>query len=283
MLYGWKTVMVEPRDHARTGLLLLALGLSSGALGCASAPPSPSTPPSEAAPPPAAPPPEIAAPPVAPEVVASAPAPTAQAPTTGRRDSNVIVVDPGGEESGEVTLAEAARAERERKARAGPPVAVITNKTLPQSTGQVTFGKPKPEKKETAGEDSTGAALQKEQYWRERGLEIRTRWHSATEEIQELERSAADLRRRFYAEDDPYFRDGQIKPEWDRVLDRLRETRVQSDRAREDLATFLEEGRRAGALPGWLREGVELEPVIEKKEPTTPEPIEPPVIEEDGV
>jgi len=183
-----------------------------------------------------------------------------------------------------MSLGEAARAERERKSRGvRRPVAVITNKTLPKSTGQVTVAKPTPEKEGAAGEGAAGAELQNEQFWRDRGLEIRTRWHRAAEEIKELERSAADLRRRFYAEDDPYLRDGQIKPEWDRVLDRLRETRVESEKAREDLAKFLEEGRRAGAFPGWLREGVELEPAVEKKEIKGPEPIEPPVIEEDGV
>jgi hypothetical protein len=160
---------------------------------------------------------------------------------------------------------------------------VITDKTLPQyATGQVTFAKPKPPK-EGAQAEAAGPDLQSEQYWRNRGLEIRTRWHRAAEEIQELERSAADWRRRFYAEDDPYFRDGQIKPEWDRTLDRLREARVESEEAQADLAIYLEEGRRAGALPGWLREGAELEPPAAKKEPAEPEPIEPPIIDEDGV
>lgn len=270
-------------DRVRTGLLLLALGMGSGVLGCAGAP-APSASPAAPAPTPASTPP--AAESQTPEPATPPPAPSTgqTTPEPARRDSKVIVVDPGGAGDGELTLVEAARAERERKAHAGPPVAVITNKTLPRyATGQVTVAKPKPQKEAAPGESAAGLDLQTEQYWRERGLEIRTRWHRAAEEIKELERSAADWRRRFYAEDDPYFRDGQIKPEWDRVLDRLRETRIKSEEAREDLAKYLEEGRRAGALPGWLREGLELEPVVEKKEPAAPEPIEPPIMEEDGV
>ena len=46
-------------------------------------------------------------------------------------------------------------------------------------------------------------------------------------------------------------------------------TRVATKGA-EEVAAFLEEGRRAGALPGWLREGIELEP-------------EPVLVEVDGI
>jgi hypothetical protein len=190
------------------------------------------------------------------------------------------VVDPGGGADDSVTLVEAARAERERKAHAGPPVAVITDKTLPKyATGQVTFAKPT---SKTAAKPLEPGDPQNEQYWRDRGLEVRTRWHDATQEVKELEQSAADWRRRFYGEDDPYFRDGQIKPEWDRVLDRLQQKRTEAEEAKRDLARFLEDGRRAGALPGWLREGIELEPEETPKEsPTAAEPVEPPVMKED--
>ena len=55
-----------------------------------------------------------------------------------------------------------------------------------------------------------------------------------------------------------------IKPEWDRTLDRLHEARRTIDRAQEQLDLALEEGRIAGALPGWLRHGEELEPPVEE-------------------
>jgi hypothetical protein len=56
--------------------------------------------------------------------------------------------------------------------------------------------------------------------------------------------------------------------------------------AKQELATFLEEGRSAGALPGWLDEGIEDEPADEaakKKEPVPAvQSIEPPVIDNDA-
>ena len=77
---------------------------------------------------------------------AEPPAPASQPPAETPADSrneeitsesspkDVDVVDPGGER-GPVTLVEAARAERERRARSGPPVAVITDKNVAHSKG----------------------------------------------------------------------------------------------------------------------------------------------------
>jgi hypothetical protein len=196
------------------------------------------------------------------------------------RPKDVDVVDPGGER-GPLTLVEAARAERERRARSGPPVAVITDKNVAHSTGRLTVADPK--KPAATGADA--AALQTikdEQYWRSRALDIRTRLRQATDRVEDLELSAAGWRRRFYAEEDPYFRDGKIKPEWDRVLAQLEETRNEVGTTRKELEDFLDEGRRAGAMPGWLREGGELEPEEEKPKtsPGIVDPEEPQIYEQ---
>jgi hypothetical protein len=199
------------------------------------------------------------------------------------RDDAVIVVDPGTDEGQPVSLVEAARAERERRARAGRPVAVITDKTLPgyAAKGQLTIAAPKaPKAPAEAAEAATAVA--DEEHWRSRGLEIRRRWRQAADAVQELEQRAAEWRRRFYAEDDPYVRDGKVKPEWDRTLDRLQQVRAEVETAKQELTAYLEEGRRAGALPGWLREGIDLEPREEEPQPSPPEPIEPPILDEDG-
>ena len=50
--------------------------------------------------------------------------------------------------------------------------------------------------------------------------------------------------------------------------------------AEADLERFLVEGREAGALPGWLREGSDLEPEKKAPSPPTAEPKEPVVVEE---
>ena len=258
MWFASKTATAAPE------LLLLALL----AAGCAVSPPSPA--------------PE--AKPAAPEPT---PAPTpAPVPTpTPPPPPNTVVLDSGGVNEGSATsLADAARAAREQKAHAAPPAHVITDKNIKQyaAKGQITVAAPA--RKIEVEVDET-APVRDEQYWRSRALEVRLRWRKAADDVKELEQSAAGWRRRFYAENDPYARNGQIKPEWDRVLDRLEEARAEADAARTELAELLEEGRTAGALPGWLREGVDEEP----KEEAEPEGlkehkvIDPPEVEPPNV
>jgi hypothetical protein len=191
----------------------------------------------------------------------------------------VVVIDPGDEEGSPKSLVEAARAERQRKAHAGQPVAVITNKTAAHSTGQLTQAQPAARKGKEAA-PGPKAAVHDEAYWRQRGLDIRVRWRKASDDVERLEKEAAGLRRRFYGEDDPAVRDAQIKPEWDRTLELLDNARLDVKSSEAELAAFMEEGRRAGALPGWLREGAEKEPE-KKPEPAAPtESMEPPVLKE---
>jgi hypothetical protein len=253
--------MAAPRALARGSLLGLSL-VSLVVVGCAGAPP-----PAKRS--------EPAKPAPAEQPAPSQAAQPADPPTASKNEEitsetepkDVDVVDPGGER-GPVSLVEAAKAERERRARSGPPVAVINDKNVAHSKGHLTVADPK--KPVVTGADA--AALQTirdEQYWRSRALDIRTRLRQASDRIADLELSAAGWRRRFYAEEDPYVRDGKIKPEWDRVLAQLEETRNEIETTRKELDDFLEEGRRAGALPGWLREGGELEPPPEQKPKTT--------------
>src|SRR6202035_470547 len=122
------------------------------------------------------------------------------------------------------------------------------------------------------------AEVRDEAYWRKRGLAIRLRWRKAADEIGPLEQSVAELRRHFYSEADPAVRDAQIKPAWDHTLELLQETREEANSARLELDAFLDEGRRIGALPGWLREGIEQEPTPKPTPPGPAEAIEPPVL-----
>lgn len=205
-------------------------------------------------------------------------------------DPSVIVVDtPDFDPDSQLSLAQAAKAERERKADATPSRIVINNKTIHRYAkgGQLTVADAK--KSPAAGTAAAKAAAASsaagpagaaataapvahdEAYWRRRALEIRQGWRKAADRIKELEGDIGLLRRRFYAQDDPYVRDGEIKPAWDRALDELRESRAKVQSSKKELADFLEEGRVAGALPGWLREGVDLEPKEEKPvDPTQP-------------
>ncbi len=209
------------------------------------------------------------------------------------RDGRVVVVDNGDDAAGHPkTLVEAAREEKERRSHAGESVAVITNKTLPYSKGQLTFAQPaaKPVSAEKGAEKGTAAGkgekgkenapgeVHDEAYWRQRGLEIRQRLHQAAEEISKLQQNVADLRQSFYSEADFAKRDTQVKPEWDRALDRLRRKKEEVEATRKELDAYLDEGRRAGALPGWLREGAELEPPLPAPPPAPNEPVEPQVL-----
>ena len=206
-------------------------------------------------------------------------------------DDLTIVIDEGDpDESARRTLLETAAAERERRRQSGPPAIVITNENLNEhATGELTIvssGGVKKVTSEEGGQVSAEGDPRGEQYWRGRVLRVRQDWSTTREEIKHLESRAADLRRRFYAEDDPYYRDTQIKPSWDRTLERLTEARVAVEAFRGQVDEILEEGRQAGALPGWLREGIELEPKGEFEEGSRRleehEPQEPTVVEDDG-
>ncbi len=184
------------------------------------------------------------------------------------------------------TLAEAAAAAREKRRSEGQPrsTLVINNDNLAAfgAGGQVTLVTPGPTAApaaaapgatpaDAAADDAADpergpAGPRDEAYWRDRARGVRTRWADAAREVERLEDQAAQLRWDFYAEDDPWYRDERIKPEWDRVLDELRSARQDVRAYREELAEVIEEGRRAGALPGWLRDGIELEP----EEPDSP-------------
>ncbi|MES1240503.1 MAG: hypothetical protein ABUT39_02690 [Acidobacteriota bacterium] len=247
----------------RPSFSLVTLFLLAVLAGCA----SPAPPPARRQPAPEPPPQETPAP-------APTPTPT-PAPEAEKKDNQVVVLDPGGEsEASTRTLVEAARAERERRAHAAPSAIVINDKNLKQhATGQLTVATPG---KKTAETTEPEQPVRDEQYWRSRALEIRLRWRHAADDIEELETSANGWRRSFYAEKDPNVRNTRIKPEWDRALDRLEQARTDVEAAKKELTEFLEEGRTAGALPGWLREGIDQEPQEEPEPSNTHKVIEPP-------
>lgn len=203
----------------------------------------------------------------------------------------LVVLDDGGEGEPE-SLAEAAVRERERRKTAKPSVLAITDENLAEhATGEVTVAAPteKPAVPAAAGEEELA---RDESYWRDGARQRRLRLRRAVDEVAELEEQVAGLRTRFYAEDDPFVRDGRIKPAWDRARDRLHQAREDVETHERDLGSFLGEGQRLGALAGWLREGFELEPseqelresglTEETEEPGRHRPEEPAVVGEEG-
>lgn len=238
--------------------------------------------------------PQTAAPAPATAPPPSPPAPTPPPSLTPRRDTTLIVIDDPQAEEDPTSLVEAARRAREERGMAEPSRVVITNENLSElATGQVTMANPESSADGEVAEDSEAPTTGnlREDYWRQGVLDLRRRLRQATDETEELDGQIARLRTRFYAEDDPYVRDGQIKPAWDEALERQRQTREELVATRRELEEFLERGRREGALPGWLREGIELEPEVEsapeEEEETTigglsrHRPAEPEVVEKD--
>jgi hypothetical protein len=279
-------------------VLGVALGAGLGA-GCSQAPaPEAAVPEAPAevaseAPPATAEAAEAPVPDPAPAAPAEEPAP----PAAAEPDPTVIVIERRDREreAKPRTLYEASVAAREQRAKASPSTVAITDENLHEFQGQgLTFAEAaEGEEAETEGTEEEAAAdagpaaaepERDETYWRTRVRDLRLALRQAVDELDEIEERAVSLRRSFYAEDDPYVRDAEIKPAWDRALDRISGTRRALTRMRDELAATLEEGRRAGALPGWLREGVELEPLPEELPPPgegtgTHEPGEPSVIE----
>lgn len=275
MWSGWKTAMAGRDGGGSRGAAPLIPGLVLlSALGCATG--------GGVADP-------VALPPVS-ESAAELPPPTTQGeePVATPPPPTVVVIDAGGSDAeGPKSLADAAREERERRAQATKPVAVIDNRNLAEfSKGQTltiaegpNAATPEESPARAAGE-TAGGPTRDEAYWRNRGLEIRRQWRESADRVTELEAKSEELRRRFYAADDPYQRDSQIKPEWDHTLDELDSTRREVERAELDLERYLGEGRQAGALPGWLREGSELEPERRVLKTPNAEPTEPVELEE---
>jgi hypothetical protein len=203
-------------------------------------------------------------------------------------DQSLVVIDPGVRDPAEHprSLAEAARVERERRGEAPPAEIVITDKNLSEyAVGQLTIADTSNEAADAVAQELSELEremAEKEAFWRGGARQIRQEWRDAYDAIEELEAKVFELRQQFYREDDGFYRDAEIKPAWDRAIDQLEAARREAEAKQEELATFLEEGRGAGALPGWLREGIELEPKPVAKPESVARPSEPVIYEPDS-
>jgi hypothetical protein len=279
---------MDGSERVLGGALTVALALGAlAALGCRGATPQTvtrtDTAQTQKAPAAASTPAPETAPPPAP--------PAQEEKRTG--DAAPVVVDPGTDssETTPATLVEAAHAERQRRAAAGKPVAVINDKTLSRyaAKGQITVADPKAKtgKKDPPAATASETQAHDEQYWRGKARQLRDAWRQSADEVKDLEQKSGELRLKFYAEKDSFLRDTQVKPEWDRVLDRLQQAKLDVDAAKQDLTKFLDDGRAAGVLPGWLDEGIEDEPEEPKKQEKDKDAppvqsIEPPVLNDDS-
>ncbi len=201
-----------------------------------------------------------------PASLASAPTPT---PTPRPRLSGgfgrtpVATPETDGQSMADVVrAASAARRRRDTKAVA------ITNDSLVKDPkkGRVSTSQIKPESpaaRPTGRADvpsaaavpvATPAAAADEALWRDRAHAARKRVEDLKAEVAQLEAESKQLENDFYRWDDGQYRDRVIKPAWDKKREELETARKQLVQAETDLADLPEKARRAGALPGWLRE-----------------------------
>jgi len=103
------------------------------------------------------------------------------------------------------------------------------------------------------GLDETPAMAEKRRYWQgqyQRQLELIA---SLEHQIQVLDETIPLLWRKFYAWDEPAYRDGVTKPALDQALARRDSLEERLTEARGSLGGIVEAARRDGAQPGWFR------------------------------
>jgi len=98
------------------------------------------------------------------------------------------------------------------------------------------------------------AASGDEAEWRETARRERKHVEDAKTRIADLTATSRKLENDFYAWDDGQYRDRVIKPAWDRAKADLEQAKTELEAAEKQLADLPERARRAGALPGWIRE-----------------------------
>jgi predicted RNase H-like nuclease (RuvC/YqgF family) len=150
---------------------------------------------------------------------------------------------------------------RDAKSRrpARTPVS-ITNKTLvtDPTKGRLSTASPRPTPTRGAAPEETrptpAPSDEAESYWRERVHSARALVEDLSERVRQFDQQSKKLESDFYSWDDGQYRDGVIKPAWDRKREELETARRELEQAEKDLAELPEKARKAGALPGWLRE-----------------------------
>jgi hypothetical protein len=147
-----------------------------------------------------------------------------------------------------------------RKPRGTRTPVSITNKTLvtDPKKGRLTTASPRPTPTPGAAVEETRSApapdQEAEAYWRERMHSARALVEELSERVRQFEQQSKKLESDFYSWDDGQYRDGVIKPAWDKKREELETARKDLEQAEKDLAELPEKARKAGALPGWLRE-----------------------------
>ena len=93
-----------------------------------------------------------------------------------------------------------------------------------------------------------------EAMWRDRVRRAKMKVEGLRAQVGSLDAESKRLENDFYRWDDGQYRDRVIKPQWDKAREDLETAKRQLASAEAELADLPEQARKAGALPGWLRE-----------------------------
>jgi hypothetical protein len=105
-----------------------------------------------------------------------------------------------------------------------------------------------------AGGEPGAPGMPTEAEWRGIADGVRKRVADGKAKVAELEATTKKLENDFYAWDDGQYRDRVIKPSWDHARQQLDDAKAELAAAEKELADLPERARRAGALPGWIRQ-----------------------------
>lgn len=125
---------------------------------------------------------------------------------------------------------------------------------IPAGKSAQTPGGPTPTPPAVVSTPGAAAAEGGEEYWRNEARRVRDRVTDLRATIIRLENDTRRMEADFYSWDDGAYRDGVIKPAWDKAREDLATARRDLPLAERDLDDLPDRARRAGALPGWLRE-----------------------------
>ena len=159
-------------------------------------------------------------------------------------------------------LVKAAKKEKERRAKVEAKK-TLTNQDIEEirtkQLGIETAAAPESEsaeQKENEGKNDKKAVdpTQTEEYWRERKQETDQRVEEAQSKVQQLQSEINNLTTAFYAESDGVAQRPLIESERIERIKELEQAKQDLEEAREEAAGLEDEARKAGALPGWVRD-----------------------------
>ncbi len=161
--------------------------------------------------------------------------------------------EPGQKKAG-VTIDNSSLVTDPTKGRVSTSQAAAQPAARPAATTPAARGTPAVPAAAATPPPSVASAAAEEQKWRDAARAAGKRVEDAKQHVEELDAAAHKLENDFYAWDDGQYRDRVIKPAWDKTKLDLEAARKELADAEKNLADLPERARKAGALPGWLRE-----------------------------